>query len=121
MGSIEIEDSKVASPVYARLIKLLSDTKRRVFVVGHASRGEVAVDGRSDAYELSSARAMAVSRSLIRRGVNPSRVTTVFYGDTKPINIPNRSQAEIDAENRRVEFILRKTDLQEDGHKVDAH
>ncbi len=121
LGSIEIEDTKVAVPVYARLIKMLSDTKWKVFVVGHAARGEVAIDGKSDAYELSAARAMAVSRSLIRRGVSPDKITTVFYGDTQTTSIPGRSRSEIDAENRRVEFILRKTDLQSNGHKVDSH
>lgn len=121
MGSIEIENEKIAIPVYARLIKLLSDKKWSVFVIGHSARGEVAVDGRSDALELSSARAIAVSRSLIKRGVDPSRITTAFYGDTKPTSMPGRSQSEIDAENRCVEFVIRKTDLQTDGHKVDAN
>jgi len=119
-GTIEIEDSKVAVPVYERLIKLLRDREWTVFVMGHASRGEVSIDGSSDAFELSSARATAVTRSLIRRGVAPERITTVFYGDTRPVKLANRSQSEVEAESRRVEFIIRKTDLEKNGHKVEA-
>lgn len=121
MGSIEIENEKIAIPVYARLIKLLSEKNWTVFVIGHAARGEVAIDGKSDAYELSASRAIAVSRSLIRRGVSPDKITTAFYGDTKVENLVGRSQEENDAENRRVEFIIRKKDLVTDGHKVDAN
>lgn len=121
MGSIEINNEKIAIPIYARLIKLLSDKEWSVFVIGHAARGEVAVDGKSDAYELSASRAMAVSRSLIRRGVSPDKITTAFYGDTKLENLVGRSAQENDSENRRVEFILRKKDLLSPGHKVDSN
>lgn len=119
-GSIEIEDKKVAIPIYAKLIKMLSEKNWTVFVSGHAARGEVSLNGQNDAFELSSARAVAVTRSLIRRGVPPERITTVFYGDTRPVKLPGRSQSEVEAESRRVEFIIRKTDLENNGHKVDS-
>ena len=119
-GSVEIDDSKIAISVYARLVKLLSSTDWVVFVMGHSARGETSVDGRSDAFELSSARATAVTRSLIRRGVSPSKITTAFFGDTRPVKIPNRTQAELERESRRVEFIIRKVDLDKNGHKVDS-
>lgn len=121
IGSIEIDNEKIAVPIYAKLIKLLSEKNWTVFVVGHAARGEVAIDGKSDAYELSASRAIAVSRSLIRRGVSPDKITTAFYGDTKLEPIVGRPQSEVDAENRRVEFIIRKKDLLTNGHKVDSN
>jgi chemotaxis protein MotB len=119
-GSLEIANEKLSVDVYARLIKLLTSKKWTVFVQGHSSRGEESLDKRKDAFELSAARASAVSRSLIRRGVRPERITTVFYGDVRPLEIPGRSQQEIEEGSRRVEFIIRKVDLDTRGHKVDS-
>jgi chemotaxis protein MotB len=119
-GSIEIDESRVAIEIYAKMVKLLKERNWVVFVMGHSARGEVSNDGTKDAFELSAARATAVTRSLIRRGVMPTKVTTAFFGDTKPVKLIGRSQREQDAESRRVEFIIRKTDLHHTGHKVDA-
>ncbi len=120
LGSIEIDENRVAIPVYTRLINLLKGGKWTVFVIGHAARGEVSLDGSKDAFELSSARAIAVTRSLVKRGVSPEKITTAFYGDTRPVKLAGRSQTEVEAESRRVEFIIRKTDLESNGHKVEA-
>ncbi len=117
-GSVEIE--KIPISVYERLIGLLKQGKWTVFVVGHASRGEISRDGQRDAFDLSAARAAAVARSLISRGVPPEKISTVFHGDTRQAKIPNASRARIDKESRRVEFIIRKTDLDSNGHKVDS-
>ncbi len=118
-GSTEIDEIPIE--VYARLVKLLSEGKWTVFVVGHASRGEVSLDGKKDAFDISSARAAAVARSLIKRGVPPEKISTVFHGDTRPEKIPNVSQDRIEKLSRRVEFILRKTDLDSNGHKVESY
>lgn len=115
-GSIEIKT--VSIEVYEKVIKLLNSKDWKIFVLGHAARGEVSTDGKKDAFELSAARASAVSRSLIKRGVRADRISTVFYGDTRPITIPGKSNAENEDLSRRVEFIMRKTDLETDGHKV---
>lgn len=120
MGSIAIDDSKVAVSSYQRMINMLNKRNWKVFVIGHSSRGEVSRDGKSDALELSSARATAVTKSLIRRGVAPEKITTLFYGDARLTDLPGRSQMEVDAENRKVEFLIRKRDLEDNGHKVEA-
>lgn len=113
-----IKPTKITIEVYEKMVKMLKEKKWVVFVEGHASRGETSLDGTKDAFELSAARAAAVARSLIKRGVRPDRVVTVFYGDTTPVKLPNRSQDLIDKESRRVEFMLRKRDLRSEGHKV---
>ena len=102
-----------------KVVKLLTNEDWVVFVQGHASRGERSQDGAKDAFELSSARAQAVTRLLIRRGVRPENITTVFYGDTRPDkmqgNVENVTEA---ARDRRVDFIVRKSDLYGGGRKV---
>lgn len=112
-----VSPSKIVVQVYDDLVKMLSSEDWVVFVQGHAAIGERSTDGK-DAFELSAARASAVARSLIRRGVRASRVTTVFYGDTRPIKVANRPQDENDRLSRRVEFLIRKTDLMAPGSKA---
>ncbi|PIP88744.1 MAG: hypothetical protein COW01_08330 [Bdellovibrionales bacterium CG12_big_fil_rev_8_21_14_0_65_38_15] len=111
-----VTPSKIVVKVYDDLVKMLSSKDWVVFVQGHAAVGERSADGK-DAFELSAQRAAAVSKSLIRRGVRASKVTTVFYGDTRTITLPNRSQAENDELSRRVEFMIRKADLNTPGSK----
>lgn len=115
--SVEID--KISVEIFKKLVKLLSNKKWTVFVEGHASRGEETVDGK-DAFILSSLRAVAVARSLIRRGVKADRITTVFYGDNRPDDIKGATQEKVESMNRRVEFIIRKTDLRTMGHKVES-
>tara|TARA_R110000868_G_scaffold175888_8_gene413145 strand:- start:1401 stop:2249 length:849 start_codon:yes stop_codon:yes gene_type:complete len=113
-----VTPSKIVVKVYDDLVQMLSSKDWVVFVQGHASVGERSNDGK-DAFDLSATRASAVAKSLIRRGVRAKKVTTVFYGDTRPIAIPSRSQAENDQASRRVEFMIRKTDITATGNKAD--
>lgn len=117
-GSLEPE--AISAEVYDRVVQLLSNRDWTIFVEGHASRGERSSDGSRDAYDLSAARATAVSRSLVRRGVRAEAITTVFYGDSRAVEGANISFEESQRQSRRVEFLIRKTDLRTQGHKVDA-
>lgn len=114
-GSVKLE--KVSVEVFEKMVKLLSDTSWVVYVEGHASRGETSADGK-DAFTLSAERASAVARVLIKRGVSPSRVTTVFYGDTQN-DLEGGANLPGDAKDRRVEFIIRKSMLRENGKKLE--
>jgi outer membrane protein OmpA-like peptidoglycan-associated protein len=53
---------------------------------------------------LSRARAAAVKRHLVRRGVDPARLVTEGYGEERPV-AENRT-ADGRAQNRRVEFVI---------------
>lgn len=113
-----IVPSKISVEVYDKMVKLLSSKNWSVFVQGHASRGETG-DGK-DAFELSAARASSVTRSLIKRGVRPDKITTVFYGDTRPDKVQGNVDSSFDDKQRRVDFIIRKVDLSAEGHKVES-
>ncbi|MCF8059677.1 MAG: OmpA family protein [Bacteriovoracaceae bacterium] len=110
---------KVNIEVYDRVVKMLSDTKWTVYILGHASRGEAASDGTRDAFELSASRASAVARNLMKQGVRPEQVTTTFYGDTRPDKVLGKDGTERQDLNRRVEFVIRKRDVATPGHKVE--
>ena len=108
---------KVVVPVYDRLVQLLSQRDWILFVIGHASTGEESENGTLDALGLSAQRASAVTKSLVKRGIRASKVTTVFHGDSRPLKVGTESTEVNDKISRRVEFIIRKNDLSTLGTK----
>jgi chemotaxis protein MotB len=95
-------------PVWKKLINLMKDNDWTLFVEGYSEPGEKWVKG-GDAWDLSYRRAVEVTRSLVKRGVRPSKITTVFYGDSRAV------KGDL---NRKVEFVLRKRDLKTEGKRV---
>ncbi len=111
-GSTGIDEINIQ--VFDHLVKMLRENNWNILVEGHAEAGEVAKDG-GDAYTLSSQRALAVSKSLIQRGISADRITTIFYGDSR-----QQSKTNGNISDRRVEFVLKKNDLRVEGRKVEA-
>jgi chemotaxis protein MotB len=108
-GSVGIDEINVQ--VFDRLVAMLRQTDWNIMVEGHSEAGE---GGSADAtFELSSRRAMAVSKSLMQRGIDPGRVTTISYGDSRP-----QTKLNPNISDRRVEFLLKKNDLRTEGRKV---
>ncbi len=113
-GSTAIDDINIE--VFEKLVKMMRENPWHIMIEGHASAGEVSSKDKSvDAYSLSSQRALAVSKSLIQRGISPDRITTIFYGDSRPQVKVNEQISD-----RRVEFLMKKTDLRTEGRKVQA-
>ncbi len=112
-GNYKIKEISVE--VFQKVINMMSKENWKIFVMGHAAKGERSKNGKLDSFQLSAKRASFVTNSLIRRGVSPGKITTVFYGDTRPLKLSGQSSSKLE---RRVEFILRKVDLHESGHKV---
>lgn len=111
-GSTGIDEINIQ--VFDHLVKMMRENNWNILVEGHADVGETGAKG-EDAYTLSSLRALAVSKSLIQRGVSPDRITTIFYGDSRPQEKTNPT-----VNDRRVEFLLKKVDLRTEGRKVEA-
>ena len=103
---------------FEQIVKLISETDWVLFIEGHSSFGEVSLDGKSDAFILSSLRAASVYKQMVERGVRPEKITTVFYGDTRPFEDMSKSKNELKKLSRRVEFIIRKRDLSEKRYDV---
>lgn len=98
--------------VYERLVQLLSNEDWTIYVVGHASSGEISTDKTKDALELSSLRALSVARSLMKRGVRGSKISILFYGDSKSLKDKDNKMSQ------KVEFVLRRRDFSKKGKKV---
>jgi len=114
-GSSEI--SSMAKEIFNNVVKLLSQKNWAIFVEGHSSVGERSSDGRSDSFILSSLRAAKVAQMLAKEGVRPEKITTVFYGDSRPVKINGKVDNKL---SRRVEILIRKRDLRAPGFKVHA-
>lgn len=108
-GSAEIKQE--ALPLLDVAIKILKERNVNLVVRGHTSDIE---ESSSAAYptnwELSSARAAAVLRALLKRGDLPSsRLKAVGYADSQPL-LPNNSDANRDT-NNRMELYLHKPEV----------
>ena len=78
----------------------------RIDIEGHTDDAPINTPQFPSNWELSSARAAAVARFLIGRGIKPDRISVIGYAETKP-KVPNRDPAgnpipENRQENRRV-------------------
>ena len=111
-GSTGIDEINIQ--VFNHIVKMMRENNWNIMIEGHAEEGEVSSKG-GDAYTLSSERALAVSKLLIQRGVSANRITTIFYGDSRPQEKVNGKISD-----RRVEFLLKKADLRVEGRKVEA-
>jgi outer membrane protein OmpA-like peptidoglycan-associated protein len=90
----------VSLPLLDTVAEVLKEhVEVRVEIQGHID--SVGDDGAN--MRLSQSRAEAVMRYLVERGVDPSRLTAIGYGETRPIESNRTSQGrEI---NRRMEFV----------------
>lgn len=73
--------------VLKRLARLLASTPGQIRIEGHTSTSGLPSNSRfSDLWHLSLARAASVLHVLEAEGVNPSRLSLVGYGPSKPIS-----------------------------------
>jgi chemotaxis protein MotB len=114
-GSTKIRTLKMET--FEKMVNLLKKENWVVFVEGHAAALEKDAQTGLDAFSISAQRAIAVSRLLIQKGVESTRINTIFYGDTRPQKF-NEEKPETREMQRRVEFVIRKTDMRIEGHKV---
>ena len=96
-----------AYPVLNKVAKVLSDElpEQPIAVEGHTDNEPIKRSGWKDNWELSMARARSVLTYLTaERGVNPSRVSAVGYGEYHPISSNDTPKGR--SLNRRVEIVV---------------
>jgi len=101
-GSAALKASGEA--LLAELAKLLAQQTALVSVEGHTDDSPIRNERFASNWELSSARATNVTRSLIAHAVDPTRVRAIGYADTRP-RADNASE-QGRARNRRVALVL---------------
>ncbi len=93
-----------ALPFLDRVARLATAAGGTVTVEGHTDDAPVHSDAFPSNWELAGARASAVVRGLVARGLPASRLEAVAYADTRPV-APNRTE-EGRRRNRRVEILI---------------
>ncbi|GIX22631.1 MAG: flagellar motor protein MotD [Gammaproteobacteria bacterium] len=101
-GSAELEPR--ARPLIEALADTLVPFDNAVLVEGFTDDRPIAGPRYPSNWELSAARATAVLRLLVERGVAPARLAAVAHGDQRPA-VPNRD-ARARARNRRVVLVV---------------
>ena len=96
----------------AQMVTFMGYDDYRIEVQGHTDDIPINTAQFPSNWELSAARAAAVVRFLVSRGVEAKRLVAVGYGDTRP-KAPNRDEAgepirENQAANRRVEIEIER-------------
>ena len=105
--SSKAELNKDALPMLDEIVKVLFDyPEYNINIKGHTDDIPISTEKFPSNWELSAVRATSVLKHLIKRGVNPERLTATGYGKILPL-IQNDSE-EHRALNRRVEFVLEK-------------
>lgn len=97
-----------------KALKILDEITKVLFdypdyninIKGHTDDISIATRRFPSNWELSAIRATSVLKHLIKRGIQPERLTATGYGKIMPL-VPNTSK-ENRARNRRVEFVLEK-------------
>jgi chemotaxis protein MotB len=113
--NLEISDSILFPPASAalkpdglallnELAALLREQPFILSVEGHTDSVPIETSRYPSNWELSSARAAIVTRSLIDQGIAPERLRAIGYGDTRPL--ADNLTPEGRSRNRRVSFVL---------------
>ena len=88
------------------IVEVLSSIEDRQFqVAGHTDNVPIGRGSRFDSnWELSTARAVNVTRFMIEQGLSPTRISAAGYADTQPVASNDSEQGR--AQNRRIEIAL---------------
>lgn len=103
-------------PVLDRIAELLKGSRYGVSIEGHTDNTPIRSLRYPSNWELSAARASAVLRYLIARGVPAERMRAIGYADTRPV-APNDNPASR-AQNRRVALVLHLAPPSEGSHST---
>jgi chemotaxis protein MotB len=95
-------EGKAVLTEVANVLKEFPD--RRFVIGGHTDNVPLKGSKYKDNWELSTARALTVTKFLIQAGVSPKSLSAAGYGEFDPIGDNNTDEGK--AENRRIEIVL---------------
>ncbi len=102
IGSAELESE--SRGVIAKLAKILAPLPNQIDVEGHTDNIPIRNEIYPTNWELSAARSASLVRALSRRGVKPSRLTAIGYGQYRPKASNKTSNGR--QTNRRVAVVI---------------
>ena len=96
------EQGKTALAEIAKVLKPMKD--RHFEVAGHTDDVAIQSPRYPSNWELSTARAVTVTKLLVEKGVDPKELSAAGYGEFAPV--AENASAEGRAKNRRIEIVL---------------
>ena len=97
--------SPLGEDTLGKVAQVLATFPKRSFQVeGHTDNVPIKTDRFSSNWELSTARAVAVVKLFVARGLSPERVSAAGYGEHQPR--ADNASAEGQALNRRIEVVM---------------
>ncbi len=102
IGSAELESE--ANSVIRQLVKVIKPLHNQVDIEGHTDNIPIRNEIFPTNWELSASRSASLVRSLIRRGINPRRLTAIGYGEFRP-KASNKTKKGRQV-NRRVSVVI---------------
>ncbi|MGC9070497.1 MAG: OmpA/MotB family protein [Elusimicrobiales bacterium] len=104
-GKADITDEmiEVIDKIFPSLKKLSQDYE--IIVEGHTDNVPINTAQFASNWELSTARATTVVKYLIAKGINPSKISAIGYGEFRPV-VPNDTPQNRQ-KNRRVVFFVK--------------
>lgn len=103
-ASGQAELTEAGRRVLHGLIAFLADTRGEISIEGHTDDIPIHTARYPSNWELSSARASAVLRYLLERGIRGERLRAIGYAATRPLQPGDDSESR--AANRRVELVI---------------
>ncbi len=101
-GSADIKPE--TRQVLDKIYEIIKELPNPVEVEGHTDNIPISTERFPSNWELSTARAGAIVRYLIAKGISPERLKASGYADTRPI--ASNATPEGRAQNRRVEIVI---------------
>lgn len=98
-----------AGAVMERIAGLLHNYTFDLYILGHTDSVPIETAQFPSNWELSSARAAAALRYLVHRAVDPRRLVSVGFADSRPID--TNATPEGRSRNRRVEFLFKSPEF----------
>lgn len=112
--SSEAELSDSGKEVLAGIIPILWDAKGMIIIEGHTDNRPIRTARFPTNWELSAARANSVLHFLTSQELDPSRLHTAGFADTKPIADNNTPEGR--EKNRRVNILIKVEDKLEENN-----
>jgi len=96
---------KQSYPILDEIVEILKDIPNPIVIEGHTDNLPLKDKSKYFSnWELSGARAISVLNYLVKKGISPSRISVIGYGETRPIF--SNETVEGRALNRRVEISI---------------
>jgi len=95
---------KEAYPTLNKIAAIIKASDKDIGIEGHTDNVPIKHSGWKSNRELSTARANNVYHYLVKKGLSPSKLTTIGYGEHRPV--ANNTTVANRARNRRVEIVI---------------